>query len=243
MTTSDAADDGLVYSPTPLMPEIFLDLDLMLIAATDEEGVRSALIAGTREVLSRFEHLAEAQVFCASSRTVIAEMTAVVRRLDLLGANAIARWLQVGVLDVLTAHQQLHEDCIDQLGRAQGPMSVAISDVAASLNAAAQHMTTRRFARFPVPPDGGYEFNVQLAVLAAMSAELRRNPLRNQLDGAGGAAGSAEYNPYVRAMFALELVTHRRLYRILYSLAEHVGVDLRDDDLFQQPEVLESQAF
>lgn len=236
----DGADDEIVYSPTPALPEIFLDLDLMLITAADEKALESALMAGTSEVLCRFEHLADKQVFCASSSTVIADISTAARRLDELNASALALWLRGEILEVLTAHYKLQQLCIE-LSRTD--TAAAVSEVAALLDAAARNMAARQFAEFPKTPCGGWGFDVQLAVLSAMSAEFRRNSLRNQLDGAGGAAGSPEFNPFVRGMCELELVTHRRSYRLLYSLAEHVGVDLRDDELFQSPEIVESQTF
>lgn len=242
MTAFDDADDGLVYSPTPLMPEIYLDLDLMLLTAPDGRGRWPALVAGTREVLCRFDHLADDRVFCASASSVIADISSIVKRLDSLGCNELGRWMKSQILDALSAHQELHERCIDQLRSAgESQMVTAISDAASSLHAAAQYMSVRRFAAFPERVV--WDFNIKLAVLAAMSAESRRNPLRKQLDGAGGAAGSAEFNPYVAAMFELERVTHQRVYRILYSLAEHAGIDLTDDQLFKRPEVVESQPF
>ncbi|WP_370500815.1 hypothetical protein NWT09_08365 [Mycolicibacterium sp. jd] len=238
----DPDDEGLVYSPTPLMPEVYLDLDLMLLTAVDARGQWPALVAGTQEVLCRFDHLADERVFCASARSVIADISSVVKRLNDLGCNEVAHWVKSEVVDVLTAHQELHERCIDQLRSAAESQTVtAISDAASSLHTAAQHMSVRRFA--PFPDRVVWDFNIKLAVLAAMSAESRRNPLRKQLDGAGGAAGSAEFNPYVAAMFELERVTHQRVYRILYSLAEHAGIDLNGDELFQRPEVVESQPF
>ncbi|ORV83453.1 hypothetical protein [Mycolicibacterium iranicum] len=239
--TAAAEDDNLVYSPTPLLPEIFLDLDLMLLTAVDDDAYRSAIAAGTREVISRFEHLADPRVFCASAKSVVAEVAAAINRLTDMGDNRVAQWLTTEVLDLLVAQEQLHERCIDTL-RAAGDIDIClISEVVSSIEATAANVRDRRFAPLPECCGNGWDYNVKLAVLAAMSAEMRRNPLRKQLDGAGGAAGSAEFNPYVRAMFELELVTHRRLYRILYSLAEHVGVDLRGDELFQAPEVVENQ--
>ena len=40
-----------------------------------------------------------------------------------------------------------------------------------------------------------------------------------------GMAGSPEHNPYVAALYELQLVTHRRVYRMLYEFCEHVGID------------------
>ncbi|MCZ0728938.1 hypothetical protein [Mycolicibacterium iranicum] len=239
--TAAAEDDNLVYSPTPLLPEIFLDLDLMLLTAVDDDAHRSAIVAGTREVISRFEHLADPRVFCASAKFVVAEVSAAIQRLNEVDEKRIAQWLTTEVLELLVSQQELHERCIHDL-RVAGDVDIChILEIASSIEAAAAYVRDRCFAPLPECCGNGWDYNVKLAVLAAMSAELRRNPIRKQLDGAGGAAGSAEFNPYVRAMFELELVTHRRLYRILYSLAEHVGVDLRGDELFQAPEVVEGQ--
>jgi hypothetical protein len=71
-----------------------------------------------------------------------------------------------------------------------------------------------------------------------LGIEIRRNPLRMQLDGTGGAAGSPDFNPYVAGLYHLELATHRRLYRLFYLLADHVGMDLSDDPhgLFDTPD-------
>ena len=81
--------------------------------------------------------------------------------------------------------------------------------------------------------------------LAALGAEIRRNPLRKQVNGAGGIAGSREFNPYVAALHQLELITHRRMYRLLYRFCEHVGITLQDPDhdLFAHPDKVDRQPF
>lgn len=83
-------DESLVYSPTPSIAELYLDLDLMQLSAEDELARWSALIAGTQEVLSRFDHLAEPRVFCASATSVIDSMTSCVRRFRDLKSQPLA---------------------------------------------------------------------------------------------------------------------------------------------------------
>uniref|UniRef100_UPI001E2FDD87 hypothetical protein n=1 Tax=Mycobacterium hubeiense TaxID=1867256 RepID=UPI001E2FDD87 len=70
-----------------------------------------------------------------------------------------------------------------------------------------------------------------------LAAETHRNPLRVDLDGAGGVAASPEFNSYVDGLYRLELATHRRLYRLFYGLCAHVGFDLsKDPHLFHSPD-------
>jgi hypothetical protein len=52
-------------------------------------------------------------------------------------------------------------------------------------------------------------------------------------------AGSAEFNPYVAALAALELATHRRFYRLFYRLAQAVGIDTSDETIFRDPDLVD----
>lgn len=243
MTTgAHEPDEQFVYSPAPTMPELYVDLDLMLLCAPDGPRRWAALVVGTREVLNRFDHLSNPSVFCPGPTTVIDSLAACARRFEELHVPALASWLRAEVIDVLSAHQRLQEICLDQVRCVSDAQAIdVIAEVSTQLQGAAAHMAVRRFAPFPERSGSATSYEIKLVALATLAAEMKRNPLRKQLDGAGGAAGSAEFNPLVGALTDLELVTHRRLYRVLYQLAEHVGVELDDDDLFDRPEIVEGQ--
>lgn len=243
MTTCERdPDDQLVYSPAPTVPELFIDLDLMLLSARDESARWSALVSGTREVLSRFDHLSDSRIFSANARTVIDSLTSCAGRFEDLGVPALALWLKAEIVAVLIAHQHLQDLCLEQIRSANDAEVVdAITEATMSLRLAAEQAASRRFAMFPDYANSGGDYQLKLAALASLGAEIRRNSLRKQLDGAGGAAGSPEFNPLVGALFDLELVTHRRVYRVLYEFARHVGVDLDGDDLFERPDIVDSQ--
>jgi hypothetical protein len=158
------------------------------------------------------------------------------------GAAVFAEWLQ-GVVDVLTAHQQLQGQCGERIRRAgtDADTITAVVEAADSLNVAAEFMAIQDFGAFPANPHARPDYQLTGYAGTCLGIEIRRNPLRVQLDGVGGAAGSPEFNPYVAGLYHLELATHRRLYRLFYLLAEHVGMDLSDDPhgLFDTPDVID----
>ncbi|MEE6166608.1 MULTISPECIES: hypothetical protein [unclassified Mycolicibacterium] len=245
MTLPFDDDDSLRYPPTPVMPELFVDLDLQLFTATDEAARWAALVAGTREVLDRFAHLASPKVRVSTGpEVVLSRLDACVQGFAANGAEAFAQWLQT-VVDVLDAHASLQRRCAQDIRAAGNDVeaAAAIIDAAGSINSAADATAEYVFAAFPPRPDGPPDYALMAQAGLCLAAETHRIPLRTQLDGAGGASGSAEFNPFVAALFRLELATHRRLYRLFYELCFHVGFDLHDnpDVRFDTPDGVDRQ--
>ncbi|HET6736886.1 hypothetical protein, partial [Mycobacterium sp.] len=117
-------------------------------------------------------------------------------------------------------------------------------DAAASLRIAAEAISARRFRDYPSVGAAQLDHAVMAAAAGTFGVENQRNPLRKQLDGVGGAAGSPEFNPYVAALYELELNTHRRLYRLFYNLLDtHLGLRLRGDELFDTPDDVDVRPF
>jgi len=81
-----------------------------------------------------------------------------------------------------------------------------------------------------------------VAAGSCLADENHRPALRSDLAGAGGAAGSAEFNPYVDGLLQLELATHRRLYRLFYDLCRHVGFDVSEEPDLPNPDDVDEQA-
>jgi hypothetical protein len=120
----------------------------------------------------------------------------------------------------------------------------AIAEAVVSLRAAAEAIAIHPFAPYPprkpsAPPD----YSLMARAGMCLAAETHRVPLRRYLDGVGGTAGSPEFNPYVAALFHLELATHRRMYRLFYYLCFHVGFDLNSTShsLFESPDVVDTK--
>jgi len=236
----DDDDPMFCYPPTPVLPEWYLDLDLQLLSASDESQRWAAVVAGTREVLDRFDHLASPQVReLTGPQTVVVGLRKNALMFEAAGRADMATWLST-VIDVLDAHQHLHVQCAEQI---RGTATVesaaaAIGEAAASLKAAAHQMATYRFPAFPPYHSMRPNYPLMLAAGACLAEESHRSPLRDDLAGAGGAAGSAEFNPYVDGLFRLELATHRRLYRLFFGLCRHVGFDVAAErDLLSPDEV------
>ena len=245
MTLPFDDDDSLRYPPTPVMPELFVDLDLQLFTAADETMRWAALVAGTREVLDRFAHLASPKVRVSTGpEVVVSRLDACVQGFSAIGAEAFARWLQT-VVDVLEAHASLQHRCVHDIRatKTDAEAITAITEAATSLDAAAKAIAGYPFEAFPPRPDESPDYPLMAQAGMCLAAETHRVPLRTQLDGAGGASGSAEFNPYVAALFRLELATHRRLYRLFYELCFHVGFDLHDnpDVRFDTPDGVDRQ--
>lgn len=231
-------DDRYSFYPFQVIPELYADLDLQLLTASDDATCWAALIAGTREVLDRLDHLATPNIICATGTTVVQGLAKCVQQFETHGAAELATWLQ-DVIDELTAHQRLQEDSAIHIRHASGhdETVTAILAAAASLRAAAKSISVHRFSDYPAAVATKLDHNVMAAAAAVFGVENHRNPLRKQLDGIGGAAGSPEFNPYVAALYELELNTHRRLYRLFYDLLDtHLGIRLRDDELFDTPD-------
>jgi hypothetical protein len=243
--TDRADDDRYSFYPFQVIPELYADLDLQLLTATDDTTRWAALIAGTREVLDRLDHLAAPNIICATGTTIIQKLAECVQQFDRHGATELAGWLQ-DVIDVLTAHQTLQENSAIQIRQASGhgETVAAILDAAASLRVAAEAIAVRRFPDYPSVVVTQLAHNVMGAAAGTFGVENHRNPLRKQLDGVGGAAGSPEFNPYVAALYELELNTHRRLYRLFYNLLDtHLGIRLSDDELFATPDDVDVRPF
>jgi hypothetical protein len=81
------------------------------------------------------------------------------------------------------------------------------------------------------------------ATMPTLGGENHRYPLCRQLGRAGGAAGSAEFNPYVAGLYELELATHRCMYRFAYNLLVHVGFDLADETAWRTPDQVDRLPF
>jgi hypothetical protein len=151
------------------------------------------------------------------------------------------------VVEALATYERLQDQCARQIRRAATDAEVitAIRDAADSLNAAAEEVACKDFGEFPnyrpVRPD----YPLMAYAGTCLGIEIRRNPLRTRLDGAGGAAGSSEFNPYVAALCSLERATHRRLYRLFYRFAQHAGMDFSDDPhcLFETPDSVDRSEF
>lgn len=97
------------------------------------------------------------------------------------------------------------------------------------MTAAADHMATYRFPAFPPYHSDRPDYGLMVAAGSCLAEENHRTPLRDNLVGVGGAAGSAELNPYVHGLFELELATPRRMYRLLYEFCRNVGFDVADE--------------
>ena len=234
-------EDRFRYSPMAVFPEIFVDLDLQWLTASDDVQRWAALVAGTREVIDRLRYLASPKIVGGPGPAcVIDDLRRSVDAFVRDGAQDYGAWLQ-SVVEVLEAHAHLHDGYVEEITAAGTDKEAAelIVEAAASLNAAAAAMSEYQFA--PYPPCPQYApADMRRCLLAGnagtcLAAETHRMPLRVQLDGVGGMAGSAELNPYTAALFALELATHRRLYRLFYNLCVHVGLGLERDDLYLTP--------
>jgi hypothetical protein len=229
------------FAPMQVLPELYVDLDMQLLTARDDRQRWSALIAGTREVLDRFDHIKAPKIICATGEFVIEQLDQCVVEFRNCGAGSFADWLQ-DVVDILAAHQQLQAQCAKRIRRpgTDADTIMAVVEAADSLAAAAEYMAIHGFRAFPANPQARPDYRLMGHAGACLAIEIRRNPLRVQLGGVGGAAGSPEFNPYVASLYRLELVTHRRLYRLFYALAEHVGMDLiNPHGLFDAPDVID----
>jgi hypothetical protein len=239
--------DGDRYSfyPFQVIPELYADLDLQLLTAADDTTRWAALIAGTLEVLDRLDHLAAPNIICATGTTVIQRLAECVQQFERHEAAELARWLQ-DVIDVLTAHLTLQESSSIHIRQASGhdEAVAAILDAAASTRVAAKAIAVHRFRDYPPVDATQRNHAVMAAAAGTFGVENHRNPLRKQLDGVGGAAGSPEFNPYVAALYQLELNTHRRLYRLFYNLLDqHLGLRLHGDELFDTPDDVDVRPF
>ena len=238
-------DDRYSFYPFQVISELYADLDLQLLSATDDTARWAALIAGTREVLDRLDHLAAPNIICATGTTVIHSLAKCVKQFERHGAAELSRWLQ-DVVEVLTAHQKLQEDSATRIRQATGHEETvaAIQDTAVSLRVAAEAIGVHRFRDYPSVDPTQLDHAVMGAAAGTFGVENHRNPLSKQLDGVGGAAGSPEFNPYVAALYQLELNTHRRLYRLFYNLLDvHLGIGLHGDELFDTPDVVDVRPF
>jgi hypothetical protein len=229
-----------VWSPVTLPPEIYADLDLMLLTATSEDQRWQAIVAGTAEVVARFDHLAEPRISGGPTggADVIRGFGESRERFLACGAYLLAGVVSEAI-GVLTANQALHARCLnrlrDRLCAGHQRAVSAIESAAFSLRSAAEYTRMKRFRPFPPYSTAQPDYDIWRAAVTPTGAENHRFPLRKQLDGAGGAAGAPEFNPYVAGLYELELATHRRMYRFAYDLAVHVGIDVREDEKIWKP--------
>ncbi|WP_142386967.1 hypothetical protein, partial [Mycobacterium hubeiense] len=147
----DEDDPRICYPPTPVLPEMYADLDLQLFTACDDAARWAAVVAGTRELLDRFDHLRSPKVRMSTGpEIVVSRLRTCVNDFETCGVVAISRWLQA-VVDVLQAHLHLQQQCADDIRRAVSVDEAisAITEAGASLTAAAENMATYPFADFP----------------------------------------------------------------------------------------------
>jgi hypothetical protein len=239
--------ERFAYFPLPVFHELYTELDLLLLTADGGAERWPAIIAGTAEVLDRLDYVAAPKVLCRTGIDVIKDLLNCKRTFDDCGQAAVGSAL-CEPISLLTDHQRIHQDCATQIRAAFGSghhdeTVTAITTAAAMLRRVAQDMHGHSFA--PLPPYSAAQPDHCLMgiALGPLDAENTRNPLRKQLDGTAGMAGSPEHNPYVAALYELELTTHRRLYRRLYQLCEHVGIDLSEHRICKTPDQVDEEPF
>lgn len=240
----DDDDPRVCYPPLPVPAEWYLDLDLQLINAADDSERWAAVVAGTREVLDRLDHLASPRVReLTGPQAVAVRLRKNALTFEAAGQPDMAAWLHA-VVDVLDAYAVLQDQCAEHIRRAEtsDAAAVAIGEAATSLKAAAHHMDTYRFPNFPPYRSDRPDYGLMVAAGSCLADENHRPALRSDLAGAGGAAGSAEFNPYVDGLLQLELATHRRLYRLFYDLCRHVGFDVSEEPDLPNPDDVDEQA-
>jgi hypothetical protein len=235
------------WDPVSVSPESYADLDLMLVFAPDERQRWQALVAGTIEVLNRFDHLTQWRANCPTAADVSEAFSRAADRMAGYGRLASAVRLAADVLD----HQ---EECRRRdaaairaaLPRGHDATVTAIETATSHLRWTAERMREHDFGQLPPFASVTPDHELMRAALAVLNAENARNPLRAQLAGAGGAAGYRLYNPYVAGLYELELVTHRRMYRFAYELvihvAGHTGIDLSGETLYT-PDHIDQRPF
>lgn len=245
MSSPSGEGDPYGYPPTPILPELYVDLDLQVLTARDHVARWAAIVAGTREVLDRFDHLASPNIRTLTGpQIVLARLTAHAATFRRQGHPAMADWLQT-IVTVLTAHLDLHRTCIDDIRSARSDTDTvrAIGEAAVSLTEAADYMATYPFPEFPPCASDPPDYPLMAGAGTCLATQLHRTPLRHHLDGVGGAAGAAEFNPYTNALYRLELATHRRLYRLFYHLCLHVGFNPNTDPNHPtcHPDIIDNQ--
>lgn len=247
--TRDVEDDWAQSAvfPVPVLHELYVDLDLRLMTAADDTERWSAIVAGTAEVLDRFDHVTGPNVLCPNDTNVIGYLRAAARSFEFYEQPLLAGVLSEPIA-VLSAHELVHKRCITGIRAAlqkrhQSAAVTAISNAVATLHDTATVMRDYRFRPFPAYSTAQPEESMMSIAASGLRAEAERNPLRKQLDGAGGMAGSPEYNPYVAALYELQLATHRRIYRVLYRFCEHVGIDFSPYPFWKTPDQVDEEPF
>lgn len=218
-------------NPFPVFPELFLELDLMLLGAlhAGDEGARSlALAAADIEVLWRLGHLTEPWVTCKGAPFTMDALEQLVPRFDQAGEPQIGQWLR----DVLATWAHTWHDVLTAAlmavaqastsGRASDTVTAA-ADAAGILRRSAGAFTTREFAPIPPRRTEGLNTDLLFAAMDVFRIHWERVPLRVLLDGSGGLAAESEHNPFTAALFDFDAATYRRLYRLFYELIEHAG--------------------
>jgi hypothetical protein len=242
----DAGDDRFsVPCQAPAFPELYADLDLALLSASDDYHRWQALIGGTREVLDRFAYCADpaTPVGKLPSKHVLKELRAAVGHFAGFQAGPVAHWLD-GIVGIAAAHDELHDRCVENITAAldhgHDAAVAAIIDAAASLDAAAQQVATMAI---PPPPRYVHHDPGQLRVLSLypLGVEIRRDPLSERIAGLGGLAATPEFNPYIAALYALELATHRRFYRLFFLQLRAAGADMTDETIFRDPDLIDRE--
>jgi len=218
-------------SPFPVFPELFVDLDLMLLgalAAGDEEARVVALATADVEFLWRLGHLNEPWVRCKDAAFTVNALERLVPRFEQAGEPQLGRWL----LAVLTAWAQTWHDTFNASlmsvaqastsGRACETVRAAVG-AAEILRRSAAAFTAREFVSIPPRCTEGLRAELLFVAMDVFHTHVQRVPLRVLLDGAGGLAAAPEHNPLTAAVFDFDTAVYRRLYRVFYELIEHVG--------------------
>jgi hypothetical protein len=94
------------WDPVSVSPESYADLDLMLVFAPDEGQRWQALVAGTIEVLNRFDHLTQWRASCPTAADVSEAFSGAADRMAGYCQLASAVRLAAEVLDQQEEHRR-----------------------------------------------------------------------------------------------------------------------------------------
>jgi hypothetical protein len=149
---ADTWDQSAVF-PMPVLHELYADLDLLLLTATDDTQRWQAIVAGTVDVLDRFDHITDPKVICPTDTNVIGYLRAAQRSFEFYGQYLLAGVLAEPIT-VLSAQELVHKRCITEIRAAlqedhQRGAVTAITDAATTLDDTAKAMRGYQFRPFP----------------------------------------------------------------------------------------------